>query len=279
MLDSIIHRWLKIPYTLHTSDSVRHSSARITVVLIHGLGSSEKMWQQTISRLANQSSVRIIAIDLLGFGQSPKPSWQTYSAETHARALHATLKKHRVRTPVILVGHSLGSLIAVHYAARYKASITSLILCSPPLYRPARLNVPGSLSLPQIDDLYRKFYRHARSRQDLARKLALIIKQARLIDPNFTITDETLPAIASSLELSIENQTTLRDIVTLAIPVTLVYGQFDPFVVKRNLIMLAKNHVNISVESVMAGHDIIGSMSYVNRVVLLIQQEAKRIAG
>lgn len=273
MFDIFVHKWLKIPYKLHVGLDTNRRNSRVTIVLIHGLGSSNKMWQQTI-RNASHLNARVIAVDLLGFGESPKPEWQTYSAAVHARALRVALRKRRVKGHVIIVGHSLGGLVAVQYATLYPWAVHSLILCSPPFYRPAQAKT-SALILPQIDDLYRRFYKYARNRQELARKIALIVKQARLVDPHFTVNEETLPAIASSLEMSIENQTAIHDAKTLTIPITIVYGRFDPFVLARNLKMIAENRPNVTLVSVTAGHDIIGSRAYTTKVTALIEQEAE----
>lgn len=274
-VDTLLHKWLRIPYKLHVGLDTGPRNAKVTVIFIHGLGSSNQMWRQTIHR-SGTLPARVLAVDLLGFGSSPKPNWQTYSAIVHANALRSILRRHGVRGRVIIVGHSLGSLVAVQYAARYPG-VHSLILCSPPLYRAPQEQKDGRITVPQLDDLYRRFYKYARSRQDLASKIALIVKQARLVDPNFTITEETLPAIASSLEMSIENQTTLHDVKSLKIPIDIVYGKLDPFVIARNLKTLERTHQNIKVTSVVAGHDIIGSKVFTTKVASLIKQHLEHI--
>lgn len=273
MIDTFLHKWLKLPHRLHVGIDSGPKDAPVTIVLIHGLGSSNKMWQQTIHK-AGRLNARVLAVDLLGFGESPKPEWQTYSAATHAKALRAALRKYHVKGHVIIAGHSLGGLVAVQYATRYPWAVQSLILCSPPFYKPVQ-DKAGAIMLLQIDDLYRRFYRYARTRKELARKIAMIVKQARLIDPNFTVNDETIPAIASSLEMSIENQTSIHDARGLTIPMTIVYGRLDPFILARNLKMIEKGKPNVTLVSVTAGHDIIGSKAYTAKVADLIKKEAE----
>lgn len=67
-------------------------------------------------------------IDLLGFGESPKP-WMRYNVERHIAALHASLADQRSLT---LVGHSLGAALALAYAARYPSAVKRLVLISLP---------------------------------------------------------------------------------------------------------------------------------------------------
>src|SRR5690606_16332795 len=78
--------------------------------------------------------VRVISLDLLGFGNSPRPAWATYSVRTQARSVIATLASLKLRGRVTLVGHSLGSLVAVEVTKRYSPLVRSLVLCSPPFY-------------------------------------------------------------------------------------------------------------------------------------------------
>src|SRR6185312_10535389 len=50
---------------------------------------------------------RVLAIDLLGFGQSAADAAVDFSLDDHVRALTRTLKHLHVRGPVVLVGHSM----------------------------------------------------------------------------------------------------------------------------------------------------------------------------
>lgn len=89
MFDRIIHRWLKIPYTHFTWKHYRKpKKPRATVLFIHGIGNSGDAWKDVIERLPKD--VRIISIDLLGFGKSPRPKWAIYNTKTQANAVLAT---------------------------------------------------------------------------------------------------------------------------------------------------------------------------------------------
>ena len=59
----------------------------------------------------------MIAIDILGFGQSPAPADSEYTLEDHVDSLDATIRSLNLREPFTLVGHSLGSLIVSRLAA------------------------------------------------------------------------------------------------------------------------------------------------------------------
>ena len=254
MIETVIHKWLRVPHILHVGDDIHPRQTKVTVVFVHGLANSHHMWKPLLKRVSD-AHTRVITVDLLGFGNSPKPEWQTYSATVHAQSLKMTLRSLHINGPLIIVGHSLGSLVAVQYAGLYPRHVHSLILCSPPFYRPPKER-SGRAIIPQPEDVYRRLYSYSRSKADLAKKMAAVIKKAKLLDANFTISDDTLPAIISSLEMSIENQTSLQDAEKLTLPIHVIYGKLDPFIINRNIRQLESKLPNATLETVVAGHEI-----------------------
>lgn len=99
-----------------------------TLVFIPGLGGTTRYWAARVDSLENR--YRIVLVDLLGFGQSPKP-WTRYSVERHVLELRAVLKRF---DPVTLVGHSLGALLAFAYAARHPASVQNIVALGMPYF-------------------------------------------------------------------------------------------------------------------------------------------------
>jgi len=100
-----------------------------TLVFLHGLGGTARYWACRLSEA--QPKGHMIFLDLLGFGNSPRPLGN-YTIERHVSALHDTLQKHE---RIVLVGHSLGAAIALVYAARYPQNIEALVLISLPAFR------------------------------------------------------------------------------------------------------------------------------------------------
>ena len=80
------------------------------VVMIHGIASSSVTFERLIPLV--EPYHRVIAIDLLGFGESPAPDDAAYTIDEHVAALARTLRELRLREPFVLVGHSMGALIA-----------------------------------------------------------------------------------------------------------------------------------------------------------------------
>ena len=102
------------------------------VVLLHGIGRTGQTWQRVVEGLALEPC-RLVAFDLLGFGASPKPGWPAYDSDDHARAVIAGIERLRADQPAILVGHSMGCLVAVRVARLRPDLVKHLVLYQMPL--------------------------------------------------------------------------------------------------------------------------------------------------
>src|SRR6185369_15192698 len=106
-----------------------------SMVLVHGLGGSHVNWMAVGSALA--AHARVLAPDLAGFGRTPLAG---RSAHVHANhVLLARFVEEVVGGPVILVGNSMGGLIAMMEAARRPANVARLVLVGPAQPRPAAM--------------------------------------------------------------------------------------------------------------------------------------------
>lgn len=99
-----------------------------TIVFLHGIGGTSRYWKTRVLPLA--SSYCLILIDLLGYGQSPKP-WTKYTVDRHVEELYQVLCEHESLT---IVGHSFGAIIALAFAARYPHLVKRLVLISLPYF-------------------------------------------------------------------------------------------------------------------------------------------------
>ena len=253
MWDVITHKWLQVPYALHVHTDNHIENPRATVLFIHGIGNSGAAWQDTMKGLPGD--VRLITIDLLGFGRSKQPPWAVYSAKTQARSVLATFLKLRVRGRVIIVGHSLGALVAVEIAKRYPLLVRSLILCSPPFYKvdPKKRNL-----LPRSDDILKEMYRIASRYPDQIVRLSTVAVKLGLVNDSFNLTRDNAPTYMNALESTIINQTSLQDALKLTVPTRIIHGQLDPVVVGKNLRYLVKENRHITLTNVLAGHEVKG---------------------
>lgn len=100
-----------------------------TLVFLHGLGGTRRYWSAVTATLPTLGH-RAILVDLLGFGDSPKP-WFRYTVDRHIDALHACLG---ALGEICIVGHSMGAALALHYTARHPQQVRGLCLISVPHY-------------------------------------------------------------------------------------------------------------------------------------------------
>jgi pimeloyl-ACP methyl ester carboxylesterase len=113
--------------------TVRRGSARLAVrrfgrsgpqiVLIHGLASTQRIWDLVIPRL--ERSFRVTTFDQRGHGESSKPT-TGYGFDDVTKDLGALLRAIGARKP-ILVGHSYGANVAIEYATGHPRTVAGLM--------------------------------------------------------------------------------------------------------------------------------------------------------
>lgn len=258
--DKLLHKWLKVPYTLNVDDIKPKTKPKQTVILVHGIGNNKKTWQELTSRMPKD--VRIVAIDLLGFGQSPKPDWAVYDAKTQARSIVTTLVKLRVFGKVVIVGHSLGSLVAIEVAKQFSPVVSKLILCSPPLYKPEDKR---NTDLFSGDKLLTQMYEKAIEHPKTFIKVTDLLTKYKITDKSFKVNESNIGTYMATLQSSIINQTALSDAQKLKIPILILQGKFDPLVISKNVKELADKNNIIKIKSLTATHEL--SEKYFNLII------------
>jgi pimeloyl-ACP methyl ester carboxylesterase len=97
------------------------------IIMVHGWAGAAADWAPLLRVLPGR--IRAIAVDLPGSGQSDKPD-APYDVPWFLDFLRAFCAAVGAPT-IILAGHSLGGLIAVHFAARFPSTVEKLILVDP----------------------------------------------------------------------------------------------------------------------------------------------------
>lgn len=114
------------------------------LLLVHGFGASIPHWRWNLLTLSSHS-YNVYAVDLLGFGASDKPPGFQYTMESWAQLI-LDFTDQVVQSPVILVGHSIGSLACLLAAATDSRSLVrGLVL----------LNCAGGMNNKAIVDDWR----------------------------------------------------------------------------------------------------------------------------
>jgi pimeloyl-ACP methyl ester carboxylesterase len=118
-----------------------------TYVLIHGIGMGRSIFADLDLHLAGESGARTIAIDLPGYGEAPEPP-RVLTMERTAD-LVAAFVRDRALGPVIAVGHSMGTQVAVELAARHPDVVEGVVLIAPTVNRRERTAAQQVLRLAQ----------------------------------------------------------------------------------------------------------------------------------
>src|SRR5215471_3631901 len=117
---------------VHYAERGERRAGRPSALLIHGAGASSAIWLMALARVARAGHA--VAIDLPGHG----PSAVEGAALDGARGL--TLGRYRDAVgelagtlclgPSLLVGHSLGALVAIEAALAWPDKVRGLVLCA-----------------------------------------------------------------------------------------------------------------------------------------------------
>ncbi len=218
---------------LHVASDV---GAGPTVVLVHGIASSSVTFTHLVPLL--EPDFRCVSIDILGFGRSPAPATAEYTLDEHVAALHATIKAQKLRGPLIVVGHSLGSLISARFAAQNPHLVSHLVLVSPPVYLP-----PTSLGdhrAKRENDLYLRAYEYLRANKEFTLTNARIIARLLPIKGVFELREEQWDPFVKSMQNCIESQTIISDLSRVDAPIDVVYGALDQFIPRGGLEIVAR---------------------------------------
>ncbi|AWB90683.1 alpha/beta fold hydrolase [Salinibacterium hongtaonis] len=215
------------------------------VVLVHGVASSSITWENLVPLLSDDH--RVICIDILGHGGSPAPDDAEYTLEEHVQWLAHTIKSLKLSSRYTLVGHSLGSLIVSRYAGTNSKQLDKVVLVSPPVYL-----VPQEIGDPVVraaTSAYLKAYAYLRAHKEFTLKRAALVAKLMPIPNVFGITESNWRAFSLSLEHCIESQTTATDIARIPVPVEVVYGSLDQFIVPGSMSFI-NNMRNVTVHRV-----------------------------
>ena len=201
-----------------THDYCAADKPKLTVVMIHGIAADSSSFTRALQYLEGTASlkeVRFVAFDLLGAGKSLKSDELEYSYSEQLEALHNAIRKLKLKTPLVLVGHSMGTFIATRYANTYKKSVRKLILISPPVYTVENLADPAFMVAIK------------------AFEKAVSTKNRRILQEK---------AFQNSIRKIVMNKYNYKNLVELKTPAVLIYGNLDKFVASFNYPKLTKEN-------------------------------------
>ncbi len=156
--------------------------------------------------------------------------------QDHLKSIHYTIKRLRLKKPFILIGHSLGALLAARYVYKYPRQVRRVLLLSPPVYVHPKMQ--DSRLARHRTSAYLKAYRFIRTHKRITpmnvSKLARILP----LPKSLIINEHTWLPFVRSLEHCIENQTILNDVMHIKQPIDIFYGVFDQLIIPQNILLL-----------------------------------------
>lgn len=104
---------------------------QVTHVLLHGIGSASASWAYQLGSAVGVKDLRVVAWDAPGYGQSAHLEMPEPSASSYATMLWLWLDALGVSSPVQLVGHSLGALMAASAVLQQPDRVSRSVFLAP----------------------------------------------------------------------------------------------------------------------------------------------------
>jgi haloalkane dehalogenase len=118
-----------------------YQDSDLPLILLHGFGASIPHWRKNIPVLSERHTV--YALDLLGFGSSRKAFTQ-YEVKLWAEQVYDFWQTF-IGQPIVLVGNSIGSLVALYLAANYPEIAKGLVMLALPDVGDRQAAIPKAL--------------------------------------------------------------------------------------------------------------------------------------
>lgn len=188
------------------------------VLCVHGYCQSYEYWRPTAERL-KAAGVQAMAPDLPGFGGSAGAAGP-YTMEGYADAL-AALVKSRALEPIVLVGGSMGGVVAQHLALRHPTRVSRLLLVATGAYTAdpagalakADALASSAWSPETVRPIVEGFFHSRPAEAEIERLLAIALQASQ--------------AAAVDAARSNANSRTLDRLDVIAVPTMIIQGRHD----------------------------------------------------
>jgi len=184
------------------------------IALLHGLVTGNMASWYSSAALPLSATHRVLLYDLRGHGGSTMPA-SGFDLPTQARDLDHVLTHYGfAETPVDLAGHSVGALIALHFALCHPQRVRRLILVDAPM--PAAIHVAPTLRSIAADASLHGAPSPPIGRRDkrLRRRLTRLLHGTTLLDDVSAMQPEPadrLAAFSKPVSLIYGTRSTCRD--------------------------------------------------------------------
>lgn len=213
-----------------TYDVCKVFEPKLTVVFLHGIAANSSDFEGVLEYLEKNDSmrsVRLVTFDLLGAGKSYTSDELNYDFEEQLEALKNSIDKLEVSSPLVIVAHSMGTLIATRFAEKHKRLVKGLILISPPIYK------KEDIENPMFEVAMNGF------REVVKRK-----KQALITEKSFN--NEIINIVS--------NKRNYDFLTRITQPTIIIYGELDKIIAPFNIPELLETNPNITAIKTAGSH-------------------------
>jgi pimeloyl-ACP methyl ester carboxylesterase len=116
-------------YRMAYMDIKPKGESKETIILLHGKNFSGNYWEKTATDLMKEG-YRVLMPDQIGFGKSSKPEAFPYTFQLLATMTRELAHRENIKN-YILVGHSMGGMLATRMALMFPEEVKKLILVNP----------------------------------------------------------------------------------------------------------------------------------------------------
>ena len=215
-----------------THDFLKSDTSKLTAVFIHGIASSSESFKGVLEYLEGLESlkdVRFVTFDLLGSGKSLKSDELEYNYDEQIKALYNSLNELDINTPLVLVGHSMGTLIVTRFASEYPTMVAKLVLVSPPVFTERDLDDPAfDTAMKAFEDMV------SAKGGDLSKE----------------------KAFKNSVENIVKNRENYQTLANTTIPTVLIYGEKDQLIGQHNYKRVLSDNSLIRAEKTDGKHSV-----------------------
>lgn len=215
-----------------TYDVCRAGEPKLTVVFLHGIASSSASFDGLFEYLmVNKAAknIRLVAFDLLGAGKSYTSDELNYDFTEQLEALKSSIDKLDAGGPVVIVGHSMGTMIATRFADAHKRLVKGLVLVSPPVYK------KEDIENPLFEKAMEGF------REVVGKKNSEML---------------TAKSFNNEIKNIVSNPHNYDFLLKLSQPTTIIYGELDKIIAPYNIPGLVKENSNIVVIKTPGAHGV-----------------------
>lgn len=210
-----------------------------TVVLLHGKNFNGAYWETTIDALSKKG-FDVLVPDQIGFGKSTKPEYFQYTFQQLAENTHHLIQSLQIENAIIL-GHSMGGMLATRFTLMYPEMTQKLVLVNPIGLEDWKLKVPYQ----SVDDWYQqelgknyeKIKNYERESYYAGDWNENYDKWARLL-AGWTLNDD-YPLIAWNSALTYDmifTQPVVYEFSEIKVPTLLIIGTRDRTALGKNLV-------------------------------------------